>query len=148
MGPSLKGPLTKTYGNIQFSSYSYFLLPSQGRSIISGNGVITENLSKFVDDHLRPFVTNLPSYIKDTIHLLQNLDGLCLPSGSLLVAIDVEALYSSIPHNLGLSAVKHFISQSHKDDRKLNAFLIDALKYILTRNVFSFDGSQYLQMQV
>lgn len=39
-----------------------------GHPIISGNGSITENLSKFIDSYLRPFVTNLPSYIKDTIH--------------------------------------------------------------------------------
>lgn len=69
-----------------------------------------ENRSKFIDIHLRPHVMNLPSYIKDTIHLLQNLEGIYLSPETLLVNIDVETLYSSIPHHLGISAVKHIIS--------------------------------------
>lgn len=45
-----------------------------GRPIIPGIGRITENLSKFIE--LRPHVQNIPSYIKDTIHLLKNLEGI------------------------------------------------------------------------
>lgn len=55
----------------------------------------TERASRFVDEYLRPHVVALPSYIKDTSDLLKNLDGLHVPQGCLLVAIDIEALYSS-----------------------------------------------------
>lgn len=37
-----------------------------GKPIVSGNGCLTENLSTFIDAHLRPFVTQIPSYIRDT----------------------------------------------------------------------------------
>lgn len=76
-----------------------------GRPIVSARGSLTDNLSKFVDRLLQPLVEGLPSHIKDTIHLLQILDGLHVKGDTLLVDIDVEALYSSIPHDLGLSVI-------------------------------------------
>lgn len=62
-----------------------------GRLIVSGVGSKTERASKFVDEYLHPHVITLPSYIKDTSDLLWNLDGLTVPLGCSLVAIDIEA---------------------------------------------------------
>ncbi|XP_040178452.1 uncharacterized protein LOC120911183 [Rana temporaria] len=118
-----------------------------GRPIVSGNGALTENLSMWVDSHLKPFVLHLPSYIKDTIHLLQKVQHFKVSPGALLVAIDVEALYSSIPHSLGLSAIKNTLLPIFRGDRRLGEFLIMALEFILYHGVFSFDGSHFLQVQ-
>lgn len=118
-----------------------------GRLILLGRGSITENLSKFVDLHLRPHVTNLPLYIRDTIYVLKNLEGIHLSSETLLVAIDVEALYSSFPHHLGIAAVKHVLSQSHKDHWKIHSFVTRALGFILSHNVFTFGSFHFLQVQ-
>lgn len=62
-----------------------------GRPIVSGRGCLTDNLSKFVDNQLRPLVEDFPSHIKDTIHFLQMLDGLHIDGQTILVAIDLEA---------------------------------------------------------
>lgn len=70
-----------------------------------------------------------------------------MPPDALLVAVHVEALYSSIPHQQGIKDISHVISQSHKDNRPFDHFLLLALEHILTRNVFSFDGSHYLHVQ-
>lgn len=43
-------------------------LPS--RPIVSGIGSRTSKASNLIDDYLRPHVESLPSYLKDTIHLL------------------------------------------------------------------------------
>lgn len=89
-----------------------------GRPIISGHGSITERLSEFLDGHLRPYVTNLPSYIHDTMQLFKNIDELCIPSMLVLVAIDVEAPYSFIPHDKGLACLKHNIFQNSRFEEK------------------------------
>lgn len=81
------------------------------------------------------------------MHLLQNLEELVVPPDALLVAVDVEALYSSIPHQLGILAIGHAISQSHRDNQAFNEFVLLSLEYILTHNVFSFYGTHFLQMQ-
>lgn len=55
-----------------------------GRPIVSGRGSLTDNLSKFVDNQVRPLVEELPSHTRDTIHLLQMLDGLHVGGPTLL----------------------------------------------------------------
>lgn len=81
------------------------------------------------------------------IKKIQTLENVFLNPDSLLVAIDVETLYSCIPHHLGLAAVQHILSHSHKHDQKIHQFIIAALEYILMHNTFTFNGSDYLQVQ-
>ncbi len=42
-------------------------------------GSLTENISAFVDFHLQPLVTSLPSYIKDTIEFIELMNNVKLP---------------------------------------------------------------------
>ena len=46
------------------------------RPIVSASSHPTERTSEFVDYQLNPLVPKLPSYIKDTTHVLQKLDNL------------------------------------------------------------------------
>ncbi|XP_073478692.1 uncharacterized protein [Aquarana catesbeiana] len=118
-----------------------------GRPIISGNGSITEGISQIIDQYLRPHVMELPSYTRDTIHLLQILDGISIPSSALLATVDVESLYNSIPHHLGIAAIERVLQQRATTDWKFNAFILTMLDYILRHNTFLFKGSHYLQVQ-
>lgn len=52
--------------------------------------------------YVSPHVNSLVSYIQDTADFLRSLDGICVPEGVWLVAIDVEALYNSITHKMDL----------------------------------------------
>lgn len=79
--------------------------------------------------------------------LLRTLYKKKIPVDSLLVSKDIEALYCSIPHSLGLSVVESFLSESDAMVGPYNAFIIQLLQHILTKNVFLFDGSHYLQVQ-
>lgn len=44
----------------------------------------------------------LLSYLKDILELLKVIEGLTIPPGAILVAIDIEVLYFSIPHQKGI----------------------------------------------
>lgn len=72
-----------------------------GLPIVSSNGNLTESVSQLVDRHLRTYLTSLFSYTKDTLNLLKHIEGLSVPQDALLVSLDVEALYRSIPHDRG-----------------------------------------------
>lgn len=80
--------------------------------IVSGVGNLTEAASQLVDQILKPHVNSLASHVKDTIHLLQQLEGMCVPSSALLVALAVESLYCIIPHSKGLDVVAYFFVKS------------------------------------
>ena len=80
----------------------FYLLPKlhkrgcPGRPVISGCNTPTEKISAFVDHHLKPLVAAVPSYVKDTNDFLKKLrDISTLPSGAIMVTIDVVGLY---PH--------------------------------------------------
>ena len=84
---------------------------NQRRPTINGIGSITENLSVYVDHHLKTLVPRIPSYIKDTNHILNLLLVLELTSGDLLVTIDVYSLYTNIPNNEGISATNRSLEE-------------------------------------
>lgn len=63
------------------------------RPVVSGIGAISEKASIFVDCYMHQFVLSLPSYTKDSIHFLQQIDNLAIPPKAIMVTIDVEALY-------------------------------------------------------
>jgi len=52
---------------------------------------------------VKPLVTSVPSYVKDTNDFLKKLNHIGpLPEGAILVPIDVVGLYPRIPHDEGL----------------------------------------------
>ena len=82
------------------------------RPIVSGFDSPTDNLSRYIAHYLQPLVENLPSYIKNTKHMLQILDSFDdLPDNIIMVTADVRSLYTSIPHDDGLESVTRHYNQ-------------------------------------
>jgi hypothetical protein len=83
----------------------FYLLPkihkvnNPGRSIVSVNEHPTL--------HLRPHVEAIPSHLKDTTDYLKKMESMSpLPSGAILVSMDVTSLYTNIPHDDGIEACR------------------------------------------
>lgn len=66
---------------------------------------------------------------------------------TILASIDVESLYSCIPHNKGVGVVVSFLKERSKEFYGYNVFILGLLEFIPTHNVFMFDHSYYLQVQ-
>ena len=118
------------------------------RPIISGNGSITENLSRFVDFHAKPLVKELPSYIKDTPDFLRKLSLVNsqgkIPDNAMLVSIDVSALYTNIPMDEGIQAMQAALNE-RQDQTVPTNFIIELLRMVLKFNFFQFDSDIFLQ---
>lgn len=65
---------------------------------------------------------------------------MCVCPDALLIAIDIEALYSSIPHKQGIGVVKAFLQEQDPTTWPFNVF-------ILTHNHFTFLRNHYLHVQ-
>ena len=95
----------------------FFFLPkihkrnNPGRPIISANECPTERISEFVEFYIRPLAKQGPYYVKDTGHFLDILHeiGIVHPD-TILCTIDVLALYTSIPHEEGITAMRRALS--------------------------------------
>ena len=67
----------------------------------------TANISKGVDYNLQPIIKEIPSNVKDTQDFLKKLKKIKdIPQEGLLVTLDVKSLYTNIPNNEGIKAVK------------------------------------------
>ena len=119
------------------------------RPIISGSGSITENISLFVEHHIKNLSNKHPSYLQDTPDFLRMIedinDKIELPAGTILVTIDVSALYTNIPQDEGLEAVREALEDRVKPECPTN-FLIRMLDLVLKYNIFEFNGELFLQL--
>ena len=87
-------------------------------------------------------VKEIPSYVKDFLKKLEKVKD--ISQESLLVTLDVKSLYTNIPNNEGIKAVKR--SYEKCKEKTVSAKVIIALfSLILTLNNFAFNCTHYLQ---
>ena len=78
-----------------------------GRPVISNSGFFTENISAFLEYHLKPLSQKVNSFIKDTNDFLKKLNKLRdLPDDFILCAIDIVGLYPKILHKERLEVIR------------------------------------------
>jgi peptide-methionine (R)-S-oxide reductase len=139
-------------------THQFYMLPKihksvidpPGRPIVSGVNGPTENLSKLVDHWLQRYVMDLPSYIKDTTDMLQTLQRWNLEMGPFdssarLVTLDVVGLYTNIPHADMEEAIRFFLDKKPLTEGPPIELLIEVTNFVLSNNLFEFDGNFYQQ---
>ena len=133
----------------------FYLLPKihkrlfnvPGRPVISNSGFYTENISAFLDYHLKPLSQQVKSFVKDTNDFLKKIANLPpLPEDVLMCTIDVVGLYPNIPHKDGLEALK--LALDSREDKNISTeSLLELAKCVLENNVFEHNGAVYKQKQ-
>ena len=94
---------------------------------------------------MAPIVKTLPSYIKDSQHALEIFrDFSFLDQNKLIFTMDITSLYTVIPNDEGLRALKHFFDQ-HTVREPSSETLLRLTELVLTLNCFSFWGHYYKQ---
>ena len=115
MNPSEKGP-GKFYELFKVHKQHEAGKVPPERPIISGSGSVTENISLFVEHHLKHLADQHQSYLQDTPDFLRHIENINnegpLPSNAILVSIDVSALYTNIPQEEGLEAAKEALENT------------------------------------
>lgn len=116
--------------------------PLKFRPIVSGTGSITQPLAQFLDYFLQPLVRKLPAYIRDTNDFFEKLIVFTdFNDVWKLASMDIGSLYTGIPNEAGLQAVRHFLTDT-ESIQVPNEFLIERLDFVLTSNYFSFEGNK------
>ena len=104
-----------------------------GRPIVNGIESITEKISAYIDGEIRQLVPRIPSYLKDTTHLINILLGKRLAPTDILVTIDVKSLYTNIPHNEGIQALNRTMEENDIHPMK-KLFICRLANLVLTKN--------------
>lgn len=131
----------------------FYMLPkvhkagNPGRPIVASYDCPTERISSFVDFYAQPLVKNLDSHIKDTYHFLNIIKNIHIPNCNdiFLVTIDVVSLYTNIPHDEGLYALKEYFDSRPNPRLPSSKFLLDLAEIVLINNYFTFNNKFYHQ---
>jgi hypothetical protein len=119
------------------------------RPICSGCGSAFENVSKFVNHHIKEMSTQHPTYLEDTPDFLRYLETInekgLLPQEALLATFDVIGLFTNIPHIDGTETV-HEALEERSQKEVPTEFLIRLLELILENNIFEFDDTLWKQL--
>ena len=117
-----------------------------GRSIVSACNCPTSNISAYLDSVMAPLVKQLPTYAKDSSHALQILESFSFRgSHRYLFTMDIRSLYTVIPNNDGLQALKYHFDLRPEQQPPTNT-LVRLAELVLNLNCFDFDGNYYQQV--
>ncbi len=92
---------------------------------------------------MKPQSHSLLDLHQDTGDFINKLEATQLEENDMLVTIDVSALYTSIPHEEGLSAIHDWMIYNQVDAAKVR----DLARMVLTKNNFKFNNKTYSQVQ-
>ena len=114
-----------------------------GRPIVNEIGTITEKISAYVDQQTRQLIPRIPSYLKDTTHLIHLLIGKKLAPEDIFVTSDIQPLYTNIPHTKGIQSLNRILEETSTDPMK--KLLICRLAHlVLTKKNTSSPTKDYI----
>ena len=101
-----------------------------------------------MDIILKPLCQKVESYLRDDLDFLTQLPR-TVEENSLLVFLDVVSLCTSIPHDLGLEAIKYWLINHGTDlPRPFSTeFILKSIELILKENTFQFNNKNFKQIQ-
>jgi len=91
----------------------------------------------------------LPSFLKDTTTLINELNDLIVEPDTILVTIDVKSLYTCIPHKEGIQACAESLEmlKMNNPNQPDTKTLTSLLEIVLRNNVFKFNGKCFIQLE-
>ena len=115
--------------------------------MVSSVNIHTSKISKFVDHHIQPLAKGLKSDVKDTTDFITKIKYLgTVPPNSFLVSIDITSLYTNIPNDEGLEALRQNLDSSQNQSTSTKV-TVTLMHLILALNNFVFNGIIFLQTQ-
>ena len=131
----------------------FYILPkihkenNPGRPIVSACNCPTENIASY--RLMSPLVCNLKTYVKDPNHALEIFSTFQFDnddtSERFPYTMDIKSLYTVIPHNSGLEALKYFLDKRLVLDPP-TVTLTRLAELVLTLNASSFNNEFYHQV--
>ena len=122
------------------------------RPICSGSSGPTEKLSGYICSKLTPHLEDITSLVSNSQQVVLAVEKLDLSANKdvLLVSLDVQSLYPSIPQGAGIEMVLQRVVPTTPPTATHNSFknmLRDFLKVVIRDNHFRFDQDFYDQIR-
>jgi len=121
--------------------------PIAGRPIIPSLKSMTTDISKWLDWKLQPLAKKyLPTIVYSSQAIVQDLEHLKFPSDCILATADISSLFTKIPTDQGIAAIRDFLSEANVESHLIDT-IAHFLRIVLENNLFYYKNTLYLQVQ-
>ena len=119
----------------------------KGRPIVAGCTTPIRGINELIEKILKRIVITQKSYINDDWDFLKQLPHK-VDGDYNLFSCDITSLYTSIPHELGIEAIKYWVNKGRNliPTRFTEIVILEALELILKNNNFMFNDVMYNQV--
>ena len=119
----------------------------KSRPICGGPQAVTQGASKLLEKILSPLVKYQRSYVKDEWSFVRKFPHFVNRNCN-LISCDIISLYTSIPTDLGLKALKFWIEKFRHtiNTRFSTQFILELSEFVLSNNYFIFNNEMYYQI--
>lgn len=124
--------------------------PWKTRPIVCCSGTFLNDWSKWLDYWLQQLLFSVPTYIKDSQQVLDEVKNLNLPPGAKLFTCDANAMYNNIDTDHAIEVITWWLRDL--DDRNLLPpffpldAVLEAMVIIMKNNIFEFGDCYFLQL--
>ena len=131
--------------NITYQNWAYvYKTGNPGSPVVSSVNCHTNTILKYVDFHLQPIATNIPSYVIDTTDFLQKLDEV---KNILKWLITCNTWCEVTVHKYNKNWRYKSVAHDNQHNKTVaTKVIITFLSLILTLNNFVFNSINYLQI--
>ena len=95
------------------------------RPIISAIGTYNYNLAKYLDEILKPLISDKSFIIKDTFDFVNRISKLIVKDGGIMVSFDIVSLFTNIPT---LETIEIILNRAYTDNDLFHGMDRETLK--------------------
>ncbi|KAL7517954.1 hypothetical protein ACHAWF_000169, partial [Thalassiosira exigua] len=121
------------------------------RPIVCCAGTFMNCWSKWLDHQLQRLKNFVPTYVRDTSHILSELREIDdLPPHAYVFTADADTMYNNIDTAHAIKVISKWLNEMSFHPHFPDAFPLqavkDAMKILMTNNIFEFGSLHFLQL--
>ena len=124
--------------------------PWKCRPIVCCAGTVINDVSKWLDYWLQKLKCHVPTYIKDSQQVLNEIANLNIPPGASLFTTDANAMYNNIDTDHAIQVLTWWLDDLNSRGRLPLFFPLDAVReamvLVMRNNIFEFGDICFLQL--
>lgn len=124
--------------------------PLKTRPIVCCAGTFMNDWSKWLDFWLQKLKSTVPTYVKDSQQVLDEIKTLTLPPNAKLFTCDANAMYNNIDTEHAIEVISWWLNDLKTRGQLPHDFpleaVIEAMKIIMRNNIFEYGDCFFLQL--
>jgi len=124
--------------------------PWKTRPIVCCTGTVMNDWSKWLDYWLQKLKSHIPTYVKDSQSVFDDLKTIKVPPNAKIFTADTTAMYNNIDTEHAITVISWWLNDMDTNEQLHSNFpleaVIHAMKIIMRNNIFEWGDLYFLQL--